>query len=394
MHVNNKNLTLYHATDPHLFFTFNGTYSRNCNLFIVNDNKGGGTKFVASPDNTVSFATPDYQNNTYYLGTTKKQKTFKHTVAANMLSQHEVQQILQWLKVGEVGFLSYDTNPYWGWDVVVTSVGDVSQYEASDGSIIEFAVEFKTINDWHARSNYDAVKQFGSDAIDGFYDESEGELFTHSIANEYGIPEIVVDGNTIYLPQVSDEHSFLNFDWLIENEDTQCTVQINGESKPSYNYTFAAKTSSYIVNYLGQYGFSLINGKIVEDTNYLTEDSVGTSDLMILNNSMPIAYTTDADWKAGGVGAYKCSLYDSTDGTGWSTEALSNNTTPGNIYKVKIEIIKAVDANGNPVSYCNKSLGTINPDENPVKIYMGQSNILTLSADAQGTITTIKHNSL
>ena len=178
---------------------------------------------------------------------------------------------------------------------MVTSVGDVSQYEASDGSIIEFAVEFKTINDWHARSNYDAVKQFGSDAIDGFYDESEGELFTHSIANEYGIPEIVVDGNTIYLPQVSDEHSFLNFDWLIENEDTQCTVQINGESKPSYNYTFAAKTSSYIVNYLGQYGFSLINGKIVEDTNYLTEDSVGTSDLMILNNSMPIAYTTDAD---------------------------------------------------------------------------------------------------
>ena len=73
---------------------------------------------------------------------------------------------------------------------------------------------------------------------------------------------------------------------------------------------------------------------------------------------------------------------------------MSNNTTPGNIYKVKIEIIKAVDANGNPVSYCNKSLGTINPDENPVKIYMGQSNILTLSADAQGTITTIKHNSL
>lgn len=111
MHVNNQ---LKNATDPHLFFTFNGLYSRNYNLFIENTNKGGGTKIVASPDKTVSFATPDYQNNTYYLGTTKKQKTFKHTLAADGLTPDELREILQILKVGEVGLLSYDTNKFYG----------------------------------------------------------------------------------------------------------------------------------------------------------------------------------------------------------------------------------------------------------------------------------------
>lgn len=210
--VKTKNNNIYYARDPHLHFTFSNRSSRQYNLFITNTNKGGGTKFVASPDNTVSFATPEYQNNTYYLGTTKKQKTFKHTVAANMLTKQEVNSILQWLKVGETGFLSYDTNPYWGWDVVVTSVGEVSQFEASDGLIIEFTVEFKTINDWHARSTYNATKAFGGHAEDGFKDKSRKGEISHTIANEYGIPEIIVKGNTIYLPQVSDEHSFVNVD--------------------------------------------------------------------------------------------------------------------------------------------------------------------------------------
>lgn len=109
-----ENKLLTNSTDPHLFFTFNNIYSKNWNLFIENTNKGGGTKIVASPDKTVSFATPDYQNNTYYLGTTKKQKTFKHTLAANMLDKNDVQAILQWLKIGQTGFLYYDTNKYWG----------------------------------------------------------------------------------------------------------------------------------------------------------------------------------------------------------------------------------------------------------------------------------------
>ena len=171
---------------------------------------------------------------------------------------------------------------------MVTSVGDVSQYEASDGSIIEFAVEFKTINDWHARSNYDAVKQFGSDAIDGFYDESEGELFTHSIANEYGIPEIVVDGNTIYLPQVSDEHSFINIDWVISesvNSTTQeCKVEYEGQTL--YDYVFVRKKDAQFINYLGQYGFSLAGNQLVEDKEELVYSSTA-SELLIFDNTLP-----------------------------------------------------------------------------------------------------------
>ena len=160
----------------------------------------------------------------------------------------------------------------------------MSEYENSDGIIIEFTVEFKTLNDWHARSRESAAKRIGTGAMQNFYDElqisktypipsngkvidiidlettcirimdqypaeteglscdlsSDGKQLTldytrpadstvntieiivdlecqtattsHTIANEFGIPEIIVDGNTVYLPQVCDEHSFVNID--------------------------------------------------------------------------------------------------------------------------------------------------------------------------------------
>lgn len=110
MEAKTKNPTIYNATDPHLFFTFNDVYSRDWNLFIENDQKGGGGKIVASPDATLSFTSPDFQNNTYLAGVTKSQKTFSHTLAASHLTYDEVKQIAKWLEVGTKGFLFYDTD--------------------------------------------------------------------------------------------------------------------------------------------------------------------------------------------------------------------------------------------------------------------------------------------
>ena len=387
MRVNNQ---LKYANDPHLFFTFNNIYSRDWNLFIENTNKGGGTKIVASPDKTVSFATPDYQNNTYYLGTTKKQKTFKHTVAADGLTPAEIQQILQWLKIGEIGFLVYDINPFWGWDVVVTDVGEVSQYEASDSAIIEFSVEFKTINDWHARSVYDAKKQLN---VAGWIDTNDdNNLTSHTIANEFGIPEIVCgDNGTIYLPQVCDEHSFVKFNWTI-TDPQQTTIKY--QNRTIFDYSFKGKTAninSYIVTYFSQYGFTLSGNHIVEDTDWLMDDSSGTSDLLILDNKLPQDVTqnsTDPDFKTMEVGSYRCTIYSHAVGTPWTNIALKEQVIPGDIYGVKIEFWLGEEQGIATYSYGDITL--------PIqKIYVGASNILqTLPIDASGNITVIKHASL
>lgn len=150
--------------------------------------------------------------------------------------------------------------------MVVTDVGEVSQYEANDGAIIEFSVEFKTINDWHARSVYDAEKQLN---VAGWIDtDDNNNLNSHTIANEFGIPEIVCgDNGTIYLPQVCDEHSFVKFDWSIV--ESQQTI-IKYQNRTILDYSFKAKTeniNSYAVTYISQYGFTLSGNRIIEDTN-------------------------------------------------------------------------------------------------------------------------------
>lgn len=68
-------------------------------------------------------------------------------------------------------------------------MGEVSQWEASYGLIVEFSIEFKTINDWHAISLYTAQKMLSKA---GWQDVNEtGKQTKHTIANEFGIPEIV-----------------------------------------------------------------------------------------------------------------------------------------------------------------------------------------------------------
>ena len=151
--------------------------------------------------------------------------------------------------------------------MVVTDVGEVSQYEANDGAIIEFSIEFKTINDWHARSVYDAKKQLN---VAGWVDtDDNNNLISHTIANEFGIPEIVCgDNGIIYLPQVCDEHSFVKFNWSIV--ESQQTI-IKYQNRTIFDYSFkAAKTkniNSYAVTYISQYGFTLSGNRIIEDTD-------------------------------------------------------------------------------------------------------------------------------
>lgn len=145
---------------------------------------------------------------------------------------------------------------------------------------------------------------------------------------------------------------------------------------------------------MGQYGFSLINNNLVEDTDKIDADSEGTSGLMILNNEPPQdvtgSSTIDADWAGLGNGAYKCEIFAITpvNTTEWPNGLFNATTNPiaGNEYVVRISLYGIASA--------TYTIGDISEGQQPMKVYIGKCNKLVLSNGAQGTITTIKHNSL
>ena len=148
---------------------------------------------------------------------------------------------------------------------------------------------------------------------------------------------------------------------------------------------------------MGQYGFSLVGNCLAEDTNKLGKDSQGTTGLLILDNELPedvtSSSTMDANWAGLGEGAYKCEVFaiTPTDTTAWSKGLFDeitnpNNPVAGKEYTVRISLYGINDA--------IYTLGSIPSGTQPLKTYIGKCNKLTLSANSQGTITTIKHNSL
>lgn len=97
----------YYYEDCYMYFTFAGVYSKQYNLFITNSK--GFTK-VNSVGGSVKTETPDYQNRSYYLGTTKSKKTIKIDVATEGLTYDQYKEMMDWLEEGRTGFLYLDSD--------------------------------------------------------------------------------------------------------------------------------------------------------------------------------------------------------------------------------------------------------------------------------------------
>ena len=182
---NNK----YYYEDKYMYFTFNNIHSSKYNLFMKNS--GSDLKFINNANSSSQFINPQYQNRAYYSGTNSPQKTFPLDVAAEGLTLHQYKEMMLWLKAGELGFLVFDSNPYWGWDVVLDKADDATYYEKSDGTlIVEFKVTFKTVGTTLARSVWPSYFRVNSENASNKY-----TLIDSSCGNEYGVPEIVPFSN-------------------------------------------------------------------------------------------------------------------------------------------------------------------------------------------------------
>ena len=80
-----------------------------------------------------------------------------------------------------------------------------------------------------------------------------------------------------------------------------------------YDYTFYCNGTT-LINYLGQYGFSLANDHLVEDINGLVKDR-SASELLILNNELPKQVSNPV---LSDIGDFACELYSIEEGSSWS----------------------------------------------------------------------------
>lgn len=168
----------YWYNDDYMNFTFKGIHSSIYNLFIQNSKE-------LTIENTVG-ASSEYvnallQEGTYYLGTSRKQKTFKRKCAAEGLTLEQYKGMMQWLTVGTTGELVFDSNKFWGWTVVLDTVGDATFVGNNEFLIVEFELTFKTIGTYLAHSIYPGT----------WISDSNEPVADAAISNEYNIPVVI-----------------------------------------------------------------------------------------------------------------------------------------------------------------------------------------------------------
>ena len=176
----NANKTKYYYEDSHLYFWFGEYHSSKYKLFMISNND---LKLENDASSTTEYQNAMFQEGTYLLGTSRKQKTFKRKVAAEGLTLNEYKNMMLWLREGSTGFLCFDSNPYWGWSAVLEKVGDATVYYSHSGLVVEFELTWKTVGTYLATNRYISM------GIDSVPDKNVNYII--SSGNEYGLPSYV-----------------------------------------------------------------------------------------------------------------------------------------------------------------------------------------------------------
>lgn len=197
----------------------------------------------------------------------------------------------------------------------------------------------------------------------------------------------------IYLPQVSDEHSFVNLVWEMPKDETPFVLTANNSEVLNYIIKGSSSKNKPMIKYYGQYGFTLVNNQIIEDTSYLDTASGGTSDLLILGNTLPRDVTNLEvdDQTIGSFGEYKCEVQKIEVGSVWADGAVTDdNTFPGDNYAARITI---VTREGTQKSYQSDDYDETQPAQ---KIYLGICNVLSCAnfGGENNYLEVIKHSSI
>lgn len=296
----------YWYNDEYMYFSFNGQHSSKYHLFIQN------TKDLTI-ENTVGAAS-EYSNammqeGTYYLGTSRKQKNFKRKCAAELNNIRDYKRMMKWLTVGTIGELVFDSDRYWGWTVVLDTVGDAT-FATRDGLIfVEFDITFKTIGTYLAHNIYPAT-----------WDSTNNQTYIDVIgSNKYNIPTVLAkqktEGTTRIIDLFIQDLGNTKQDFTLSIAPTRggITTNINlsidkieivktGETTETIitNFLLAdfVKKSMpiYSLNYTSENGVLYINQNIAEEHDGC-QKTVQPNGLLQFNTNEPMElYTTSIQY--------------------------------------------------------------------------------------------------
>lgn len=292
---NNLNTICY--ADPYMFFTFNGIHSAKYNLLIENKND---LKIENSIGASSEFTSAMFQEGTYYLGTKRTQKTFKRKCAAEGITLSQYKQMMLWLTPGTTGFLTFDFNPWWGWEVVLDTVGDATFMDRNDKLLVEFELTFKTIGSYLARNYYETSLCF-DEVKDPVEDDSgattcNGYLDSTAFSNEYHIPVILMYSQdseqniyTLNILGINNAHQHLDYNCYVRTDiGTFFTVGTSNEGGiiKYVDTRLSANSSQDLFKWLGESNLVLLQDELIELSDTLIFNSQPEG-IMQLNSKPP-----------------------------------------------------------------------------------------------------------
>lgn len=279
----------YYYEDKHLYFWFDNHHSSEYNLFIIAKND---LKIENSTGASTQYNNAMFQEGTYLLGTSRKQKTFKRKVAAEGLSLEHYKQMMLWLREGSVGFLCFDSNPWWGWTVVLETVGDATVVYTKSGLIVEFDLTWKTVGSYLATNRYTSM---GLDQI-----ISVGNDYDITAGNEYGLPSYFctgkADGLKYYqVVNLGNVKQCVDCSGIFKSSEFLIGLGSGKNFTPYAQVYLTPREDKFSISYKGETGFVFVDEQLAEEHPNFNQ-SAQTQGLMFINGPSIVSIdTTDYD---------------------------------------------------------------------------------------------------
>lgn len=270
----------YYYEDKYMFFTFKGIHSKKYKLFISNSDYSFIS--VASDGVSIQFETPQYQNYSYFLGANRTQKKINLSLAAEGLSMAEISEISSWLNEGSQGFLYFDYNIDWGYDVVVNKLGDFEIYSNNGKLILNFTIDFITYGTYLSRSPWTFaidIDQFKNTTATSSTDNKT--ILEQTINNGYGIPELyanfIDEQIDLFFPIVGNAYTYFDFSYkpIITNEKTSSLI-IKDDDKKYIDYSF-----NHAIDINGNENIIQSNIKYYGNNNFIIENDSNLVELIL-----------------------------------------------------------------------------------------------------------------
>lgn len=281
-----NNISFYQ--DEYTHFTFNGISSAYYNLMIINNLDD--LKMIVDSEYSLQFLQPKNQNGQYLLGVSGPQKSFPFSLVAHGVNRQELRQIIQWLKVGTTGTLSFDYAPDWEYDVVIRSVDNPQLYAQEDDHFIAtFKINFVTLEEPVAHSKFkDHISiqtttktenvDYGSNVYADTLPMNGSSVSSTPVNLQYQIPGCIAikkeSGIQLRICFLGNQKATIDFKASNDsyNNNTEFAISLTDDNiiHPQFNKACLVLASEvfmpndYFVEYNNRANVFLINGQLAE----------------------------------------------------------------------------------------------------------------------------------